>query len=373
MTGLRLALLLPFALLFSACTSSHAETPAEAPPPSGEVWLPASQVGQLRVAKVEEQPIDDELRLGGRVAFDERRLTHVYSPVGGRVIRLLAEPGERVAKGAPLVVIASPEVGQAYSDLLKAKADLQAAQHALEREKALRKADAGSQAHLEAAEDAFLRAQAENERARQRTRLFDRTSLDAVSEELTLRAPIAGEVVARNVNPGMELQDHAAELFTIGELDQLVVYADLHEQDLAKAHVGQKVRVETVAYPGRAFEGTVDLVSATLDPVLRTARVRVRVANPERLLKPEMYATVTLSVERPPELAVPKEAVLHLGGQTLVFIARGHTLDGRARFERRPIGVDEDVTGPLYPVTRGLVPGDDVVVDGALLLSQSNS
>ena len=125
-----------------------------------------------------------------------------------------------------------------------------------------------------------------------------------------------------------------------------------------------------LSYPTLTFSGTVDWVSSTLDPTLHTARIRCRIQNPERLLKPEMYATVSLAIRSAPQVALPKGALVRLGGQTLVFVEKGRTEDGRMRFERRPVSVDEDVTGDFYPVARGVTAGETVVVDGALLLSQ---
>ncbi len=362
----------------AACARSDAQTPVAPTPPEGEVWLTKTQTAQLRFAEVRPRHVDDVLRLGGRVAFDDQKVTHVYSPVNGQVTRVLAAPGEHVGRGQALALIASPDVGSAFSDLLKAKADLVTAQHQVTREKTLRAADAASAVDLENAQDNFLRAQAEYARANERARMLDRQKLNAVTQELTLRAPIAGEVISRDVHPGIEVQGlydggNAVELFTVGELDPVFVYADLHEQDLAQAHVGEKVLINVVAYPRQTFEGTIDLVSATLDPVLRTARLRIRLPNAERLLKPGMYATVTMPRAGPPELAVPREAVVHLGRQTVVYVAQGTTETGDARFLREPVGVDEDVTGDLCPVLRGLQAGQTVVTDGAILLSQTGA
>ena len=142
--------------------------------------------------------------------------------------------------------------------------------------------------------------------------------MDAVSQGYTLTSPIDGELIARAVNPGIEVQGQygggtAVELFTVGELDKVWVLADVYEMDIARVKVGAKVNVNVVAYPGRTFEGRVDWVSGALDPTSRTAKIRCTFDNPDRLLKPEMYATVTISVEETKALALPKGAVLRLG------------------------------------------------------------
>ncbi len=269
-----------------------------------EVWLTAQQLrdANVEVAPVATHPVGNEVLTSGKISFDDLRVSHVFSPVSGRVTRILAQPGERVKKGAPLAVIESPDVGNAFADLGKADADLTAARHDLARQKELYEAHANSQKDYEAAQDNFAKAKAEMDRARQKAALFRKGTADAVTQEFTLRAPIDGEVIARNMNPGAEVQGQysggaAVELFTIGELDSVWVLADVFEMDLGRVRKGAPVTLKVVAYPDRVFSGTVDYISDSLDPVARTARVRCSVANPTRELKPEMYATVSIGVE----------------------------------------------------------------------------
>src|SRR5262249_19348932 len=132
----------------------------------------------------------------------------------------------------------------------------------------------------------------------------------------------------------------AVELFTVGELDRVWVLADLHEIDIARVKVGAPARVTVVAYKGKPFEGKVDWVSGTLEPATRTARVRCTFDNPEKLLKPEMFASVRIAVEQKRALAVPKSAILRLGGQPVAFVEAEQKGD-KVRFERIPLTVDE--------------------------------
>jgi membrane fusion protein, heavy metal efflux system len=359
-----------------ACLVRRAESAPPPQPPSDEVWLTTRQVqdAQIAMGQVVVRPIGTELLTSGKVAFDDLRVAHIFSPVTGRVTRILAEPGTRVNKGAALAVIESPDVGNAFADLGKADADLVAAGHDLARQKDLYEAHAGAQKDLEAAQDNFGKARAEMERARKKARLFRDGTADAVSQEYTLRAPIEGLVVARNVNPGAEVQGQyaggtAVELFTVGELDEVWVVADAFEMDLGKLRTGAPVSIHVVAYPDRAFTGHVDWISDTLDPVARTARVRCAVENPGRLLKPEMYATVSIGVAGEPAPAIARSAVLRLADQTVVFVYAGGLPAGGARFARRVVAVNDDDGGDFLPVLRGLSPGDRVVTAGAILLS----
>jgi membrane fusion protein, heavy metal efflux system len=356
----------------AGCRHPAADGPS-VQPPENQVWLPPEQATGLRLAVIRNQDVQDTLRIGGRVAFDDLRISHVFSPVNGRVVKLLAGPGDRLQKGAPLALISSPDVGSAWSDVVKARADLDASQREYQRQRELYEAHAGPLRDLEAAESAFKKAKAELERAEAKARLL-RTGSGLGGEDYVLRAPIDGEVVARNANPGMEVQGQygggtAVELFTVGELDQVLVMGDLHEQEMSAVKAGAAVEVRVVSAPDHVLPGKVDWVSPTLDPVTHTAKVRIRVANQDRVLKAEMYATVAIPLLLPPSVALPRSALLHLGDQTVVFVALGESPDRRLRFERRRVQVQEDVSGELYPVLAGLNAGETVVVDGALLLS----
>jgi len=228
-------------------------------------------------------------------------------------------------------------------------------------------------AHLQL-KNTLDKAKAEMERARQKARLFGGSSAESVTQGFTLRAPIDGEVIARNVNPGAEVQGQygggtAVELFTIGELDQVWVFADIFEMDLARVHQGAAVTVKAIAYPDEVFTGKVDWIAGALDPISRTARIRCTIPNPRRELKPEMYVTVSIAVVGPSVAALPRTAVLRIADQTAVFVASGATPDGRLKFIRRIVAINEDQGADYLPIVRGLAPGDRIVTTGATLLS----
>ena len=136
------------------CRSAPASQ-AEARPAKGEIWLSSQQIQDARVklAAVEPRREDDELAVTGKVAFDDLRVSHVFSPVTGKVTRILADPGQPVKKGTALAAIQSPDVGIAVADLGKARAELLAAERDFRRQRELYDAHAGSERELEAAQD----------------------------------------------------------------------------------------------------------------------------------------------------------------------------------------------------------------------------
>jgi len=356
-------------LAFAGCKNESAASESKAPSGDVAMTLDAIKQANIVVEPASEQEIDDTLVTSGRVTFEDIKVGHVFSPVTGRVLRIGVELGAKVKAGQPLAVIQSPDMGSASSDVAKADADLIAAEHGMQRERELLAKNATSQKDYEAAEDAYRQARAEKQRAMQKAFLFRTGTVDTVTQGYGLVSPIDGEVLARNLSVGAEVQGQYSggtqELFTVGELDEVWVLADIYEIDLARVQTGAKCGVRTVAYKDKAFEGKVDWVAGMLDPTTRTAKVRCTFANTERFLKPDMYATATISVASRKALALPKTAILHLGDQTVVFLDRGASPDGKHHFERLPVAVDEALGGRWLPVLHGLDVGDNVVTKGA--------
>jgi cobalt-zinc-cadmium efflux system membrane fusion protein len=363
------------AALFALPLACGHESKPEAPhAPPGEAWLSPQQMssGQVVTQQLEERDLGSSITTSGKVAFDDQKVAHIFSPVTGRVVEVLASLGMRVDKGAALAIIDSPDLGQAKSDVDKAEADLTAAEHELARQKELVAAQAGARRDLEQAEDNQLKARSEVERARERLKLLH--GEEGSGERFVLRSPIAGEVIARSLNPGIEVQGQyaggtAVELFTVGAIDAVWIWADLFEMDSAAVQKGAALSAQVPAYPGRDFTGRVDWVSPALDPTTRTARVRCVLQNPRGELKPEMYATVRISTGQRRALAVPRSAVLRIGEQTVVFVQDGRTEGGLFKFQRRSVRVDENAAGDLLPVIDGLQRGDVVVTSGGLQLT----
>ena len=376
-TFFAIALLASGVLGGCGCHNSQASVAQGAEPPPGEVWLTPAQVAEAKIAveEIAPQDVDDTILTSGKVTFEDIKVGHVYSPVSGRVVSIEGQLGARVSKGDGLAIIQSPDIGVASSDVGKAEADLIAAEHDLKRKKDLFAQHAASAVDVESAEDSYRKAKAEKDRAAQKAFLLRAGGGgDSVTQGYKLVSPIDGEVLMRNLSMGVEVQGQygggtAQELFTVGELDRVWVLADLYEIDLARVHVGQHSTVRVVAYPNKVFDGQVDWVSGMLDPVTRTAKVRCSFDNPDKLLRPEMYATVQISVDQKRALAIPRSALLRLGEYKVVFVELGEG-DGRVRFERLPVDVDEGESSQWLEVKHGLDAGQKVVVSGAILLSQ---
>ena len=365
-----------FAIVLSAgCNAGAPATQASKVAPPGEVWLTPQQVSDahLEIETIEERPVGGTIRAAGRVTFDDLRVAHIFSPVTGRITKIMAQPGQRVKAQEALCIIQSPDLGSAISDLAKAQATLIQAERDWHRQKDLYEMHAAAQRDYEAAEGTFLNAKAEMERAQRKAKLLRGSGGNAITQEYMLPSPIDGEVIMRGANPGLEVQGQysggaTVELFTIGRLDQVWVLADVFEMDLPRVRKGAEVSVSVLAYPGETFRGMVEWISGAMDPISRTAKVRCSIANPDGKLRPEMFGTAAISVNPDKKVAIRRSALLLLGEQPVVFAEVGAAPNGQLRFERRPIAVDEMSGGDYVPVKGGVQLGDKVVASGGVLL-----
>jgi membrane fusion protein, heavy metal efflux system len=347
--------------------------------PADAVRISAQQLADTGITTVAAAAaeVDDAIALGGRLAFDDSRSSHVYSPVNGRVVQVLAQPGQHVARGAPLALLSSPDVAGYLADLAKAAADVTQAEHEAQRQRELTDAGVGARRDLEAADSVLAKARAERDRARQLAELVRPADLDTVSQGFVLRSPIAGEVVARKATPGLEVQGQYAgggsssnvvELFTIGALDPLWLVADAYELDLPRIALGARATVEVAAYPGRPATGEVAWIAPVLDPTSHTAKLRCAVANPDHRLRPEMYAAVTVAAAPARALTVPRAAVVRVDGDSYVFVAGAPASDGSVAFTRRRVTAALDANPTVVPITSGLRVDERVAAHHALLL-----
>jgi cobalt-zinc-cadmium efflux system membrane fusion protein len=362
------------ALAFAAACAAGCgqEAPkAHAPAPQLEdgrvVFAPGSpQLASITTAEVKPgQPI--VVRLPGRLVWNEERTVRVYPAFGGRVLKILAAPGDAVRAGQPLAQLASPDFGTAQVDARKATVDLALADKNLERVRELVANGVAPRKELNAAEAEHARARAEAARAMERVRLYG--GGDGVDSTLLLRSPIAGTVVERNLNPGQELRPDAAgagapALFVITDPTSLWVQLDATERELPVLKKGETIELTTPAYPDRAFAAQIVSIADFVDAATRTVKVRGVVPNPERTLKGDMYVSGAVRTDVAPPLQAPVKAVFLIGEHYYAFVE-----EAPGRFRRVKIKTSGEADGQVG-VAAGLEAGQRVVVDGSLFLQR---
>jgi cobalt-zinc-cadmium efflux system membrane fusion protein len=343
-----------------------AAAPAAPPPPADSVRFDvgASQLASIRVEPVVVGRVPLSEPLSARLAYDENRTARVAAPIAGRVTALRVQPGDGVKAGDALLSLDSPELAQAVADLQKAQSDETRKKLALARATSLVQAGVAPRKDLENAQGDFDAARAESVRAQRRLRNLSPRGGEGGS--FVLRAPIAGVITERRVNPGSEIRpDLPDPLFVITDPTRLWALVDLPERDLSKVFVGAKAVVEVDAYPHERFEATVERIGETVDPLTRRVQVRAAITdNARRRLKPEMYARVVLvDGNGATSVRIPNSAIVTQGLYSFVFVETEAGL-----FKRRRISLSLQDREFTY-VTAGLAPGERLVTTGALLLN----
>jgi len=351
-----------------------AQDPGDPKVEAGRIVFPdkSPQLAAIAVAAV--KPCSDcRVRLNGRLAWDEDLTVRVFSPFAGRLGEVRAALGSRVEKDAPLALVASPDFGQAQADARRAATDLSLAERNASRLRSLAEHGAAAAKDVAAAEADLARAQSESRRTSARLELYG-AKPDAVDNTFTLKSPIAGVVVEKNLNVGQEVRPDqmlanveriAAPLFVVTDPSRLWVLLEVTEADAALIEVGQTMEVRVPSHPGRVFHAVVAYDADSLDPVTRTIKVRASVDNADRQLKAEQLVSVeAVSPVAVQQREVPASAVFLRGDRHFVFAEASAGV-----FERREVRVGTSREGRVR-VRVGLGDGDRVVTDGVMLLEQ---
>jgi len=297
-----------------------------------------------------------------RIAIDETRASKVQVPLSGRVSQVFVELGQRVRQGEPLFSVISPEIADLRASKDKAALDLEVARasqdrvHNLVQTRALpAKEELLAQQQLKGAEMALKAASAKVDALRVSER---------ADNEFTLTAPRQGVVVEKNILVGQEVSpDASTSLMVVADLSSVWILADLFESEAGAIREGAEALVTSPSIPELSAQGRVDMVSAVVNPDRHTVPIRVRLANPDGVLRPNIYARVRFATTaRAGTVEVPTTALITDGVHQYVY-AR----DEKGRFARREI-----VAGPArdgrVPVFAGLAPGETIVAEGGLLL-----
>jgi cobalt-zinc-cadmium efflux system membrane fusion protein len=297
-----------------------------------------------------------------RIAVDQARASKVGVPLGGHVTRVFVELGQRVGAGDPLFSVASPDIAELQAAREHAGVDLEAARTTLSRVRAIvatralpAKEEVTAQQQLRQAEVAFHLAESKLASLRVRSR---------ADSEFTVSSPRPGVVVEKNVLVDQQVTpDGSGALMVIADLSSVWVVAELFEGDAADIREGAAAQVTSPSLPDVSLQGKVEMVSAVVDPGRHTLPVRVRLPNPERLLRPNVYATVRFATPaRKEAVEVPASALVSDGEHQYVYVQ-----DAAGHFTRREVAAGSAREGRV-PVVSGLTVGETIVEEGAFLL-----
>ncbi|ARK10520.1 efflux RND transporter periplasmic adaptor subunit [Fibrivirga algicola] len=322
--------------------------------------LSDTMMHRIQIDSVVSQPIRSELTLVGKVVADENRVIKVFPLVGGNVENVNVELGDFVRKGQTLATIRSGEVADFERQNSQAQAELMLAQKNLRLAQDLFETKLNSQREVTIAQQELEKAQAEVNRIRQVYQIYG----VGKSSTYTVKSPIDGYIIEKNVNREMQLRsDNTNNLFTVGQISQVWVLANVNESDIGRVKEGMAASVQTLSYPDELFNGHVDKLYTVLDPETKALTVRIRLDNPKLKLKPEMHATVTLRYEDGGQLAtVPAQSIIFDRSRHFVLVFRGPS-----DIETREVNVLKSLGDVAY-IRSGLKLGERVISRNQLLV-----
>ena len=353
---------LPLCLLLVGCGEGKADPKAEAPPPAKvEPDLDANNFkvdhpDQFPLATAVEHKAAPALNVTGVVQPDIARAVPVISLAAGRVVEIKARLGDTVKKGQLLLRVRSNDVSGAYQSYLKAVNDERLARLQLERTQILYDKGAVAKSVLEAAEDTEQDAKVDLDTFTEQLRLLG-VDKDHPSGIVDVVAPISGVITDQQVTNAAGVQGLSGpNPFTISDLSYVWIICDVYENDLDAVRIGEYADIRLNAYPGNVLKGRIDNILPILDPNIRTAKVRLEVANPG-MMRVGMFVTATFYGKQPEtHAAIPATAILHLHDREWVYAPLG---DGH--FKRLEVVTGNTLPGNMQEVVSGLKPGDKVV------------
>ncbi len=359
----------------AGCGRGDAQRVAPVPAlPVDTVMLSDTQRAAIKVTTVGTHRFVPTRSAVGAIDFDENATVPVFSPYAGRIIRATVDVGDEVTRGTTLYTIDSPDLLQAESTLIAAAAVADLTHAALRRAQDLFANQGMAQKDYQQAVSDEMTAAGALRAAREAVRIFGKRdrAIDAViasrqvDSTLVIPSPVSGRIAARAAQPGLLVQPgNAPAPYTVADTSTLWMVAAVPESDVPLLKVGQAVSVRVMALGDAEFSARILVIGALVDPVTHTASVRAAVRDPARRLRPGMMANFAIHIGDPVDaVAIPVNGVVREGdGSMSAWV----TTD-QHRFLRRAVRIGSQQDG-FEQILEGIAPGERVVTDGAILLS----
>lgn len=330
---------------------------AAAEAPLAPVQLSSERLQSIGVkfGKVERKPVQDEIRVSGSVAIDERRVAYVQTRFAGHIEQVFADATyQYVRKGQTLFTIHSPELIAAEREYLVAAQNAKRLSNSSVPDVA-----AGTRSLLQSSKERLMQWDIPD------LEIARLESTEEATEALEVASPVSGYITERNALPNLYVQ-HETRLYTIADLSTVWVFAQVFQNDLGRIKTGMPAAVTVDAYEGRTFRGRVDFIYPEVDMATRTVKVRLVIANENLLLKPGMFVNATFQAPMGTQLVIPASGALQSGTRQVVFVDHGE-----GNLEPRDVQL-----GPLlneqYVVLKGLKEGERIVTSANFLLDSES-
>lgn len=304
-------------MIFNSCGSVDANNKET----TAEPIISDSTMQLLKIDTVMLRNVDDEVKLSGTVSFDENKVVKVYPFSSGQVLNVNVSIGDYVKAGQTLATIKSADIAGNYSDLSVAGNDVAIVKRTMDNAEQLYKNGIASEKEFAEAKENYNKAVSNANKIREQIQINGGGKTTANGTYI-ITAPRSGYVVEKLTNPGNFIRnDNNSNLFTIGDISDVWIWANVFETDVAKVKEGYTANVTTIAYPDSTFIGKVDKINEVLDPVTKVMKVRIALPNKNGILKPEMFANIVIvNSENKKIPAVPSSAIISENGKNYVVI-----------------------------------------------------
>jgi cobalt-zinc-cadmium efflux system membrane fusion protein len=351
-------------LTTSGCKSNKVNADEEAPPPAKVIsgvdvsFFAVEHPERYPIVTATEYQAPSQLFVTGTVIPDIARTVPVISLASGRVVDIRARLGDTVKKGQTLLRVRSDDISGGFDAYRKAVSDELLARKQLDRAKVLYEHGAIALGDLEVAQDSEDDAKTTFDTATEHLRLLG-SDPDDPKGIVDIHAPVSGVITDQEVTNGASVQAYSTpNPFTISDLTTVWIVCDVYETDMVNVRVGQPTDIKLNAFPDKVLKGTISNIGSFLDPNIRTAKVRIEVANPGGMMRPGMFATATLfSKEKRTYTAVPATAIVHLHDRDWVFIP------AQEKFKRIQVVSGDQLPNNMQEILSGLQPGQQIVTN----------
>jgi len=311
-------------------------------------------------AKATREPLKNELEFYGKITADNNKLIEIYPVVGGSVTKVYVELGDYVKKGQLLATIRSTEVAGFEKELNDAKSDVVVSKNNLKTVQELYEGKLNTEREVITAQSQLEKSESQLNRIQETYKIYN-LKPNSVYE---VRSPISGFILQKVINEDMLLRnDHTNNIFDVAQIDEVWAIANISEADIQQINLGFDAQVTTISYPGKLFNGKIDKIFNIIDPETKSMQVRIKLDNPDFLLKPEMKASVKISsTSNEKMIAVPSNAIIFDKSRNFVMVYQD-----RSKIETRKVEVLRQV-GNLTYISSGLKEGENVITHNQLLI-----
>jgi cobalt-zinc-cadmium efflux system membrane fusion protein len=328
--------------------------------------IPDSMLKNILIDTVKLKPVESELMLPGKITYNEDQVIKVHSVVSGHVSELKVSLGDYVQKGQTLAVIRSTEMAGFISDFNNAKAELTIAKKNLEVAQDMHQSGVTSDRDLLIAQNEYQKALSAYNRINEVTKLYGAVvNKDDANMEYIIKSPISGFVVEKNLNAGMDLRsDESSALFTISDLKEVYAVASVYETDIAKLQTGLQAQITTISYPDKIYKGKIEKIASVMDSDSKTIAVKIKLSNPDYVLKPGMFASISVFFNSTEQgLCIPLSSLIFDDNRQYVIAYRK-----RCDLSIVPVEIIKKTGNEVYVRADGLKNKDGIISKGELFV-----